>query len=214
MPLPTVDLVKVNLVGHLPGSEVFNWGFWLAPSVDQTQSQLNTMATDIAALITSTTFSYAKSMVDSSSGYDKVRLYSYPSGFQTAQKVAEADITGVTGTGTSYHPLQAALVVTTQTGTPGGRNRGRYYLPASAVSLGSDHQIASATLLNVTLEQQTFLNAVNQVTNVLSACVVSRVGIGSNRYITQIVADSRLDVQRRRANKETVTAKSVRAITL
>ena len=88
MPLPTVDLVKVNLVGHLPGSEVFNWGFWLAPSVDPTQSQLNTMATDIAALITSTTFSYAKSMIDSSSGYDKVRLYSYPSGFQTAQKVA------------------------------------------------------------------------------------------------------------------------------
>jgi len=214
MPLPTVDLVKMNLVGHSPSGEMFNVGLWLAPTVSPTQAQLDTMATDIAALITATAWTNIRTAIPSSAGYDLVRLYSYPAGFQKAQKVAEAPITGIVGSGTNYHPLQSAMVVTTRTGVPGQRSRGRFYMPAFAVPLQSDCQLGTSTLSGILNEWKTFINAVNQVANVQSATVVSQAGSGSNWLITQLTADSRLDIQRRRANREVPTFKAAYSVTL
>jgi len=214
MPLPTVDLVKMNLVGHSPGGEIFNVGLWLAPTVTPSQAQLDTMATDIAALITTAAWTNIRTAIPATAGYDLVRLYSYPSGQARAQKVSEAPIATLVGSGVNYHPLQSAMVVTTRTGVPGQRSRGRFYMPAFAVPLQSDCQLGTSTLSGILNEWKTFINAVNQVTNVFSCTVVSQVGAGSNYLITQLTADSRLDTQRRRANREVPTFKASYNITL
>ncbi len=214
MPLPVGYYTRINIVGHLKGGEIFNWGLWAQHNALQTQTDLNTMASAVAALITATSFATIRSLIDSGEGYDKVRLYHYaPAVSQNAKVVAESNITSVVGSGTTYHPLQSAIVMTLNTGVPGRANRGRAYLPATSVALGTDHQIGSSSLQTVADEFKTFVNAINALTNVLSCVVVSKVGSGNTNVITQIVADTRLDTQRRRANKETVTARVTSTVT-
>jgi len=213
MSFPSTHLVHINLTGHLTGGEQFVTGFWVVTPTYLSQTELNSLATSVAALITATTFATTRSVISSDSGYDKVRLYQYEAGAPKAVKVAEASITGVIGTGTSYQSLQSALVISLRTGIPGARNRGRMYIPWTAAGLGTDHQIGSTSLDAVLAEWQTFFNAVNALTNVDSIQVVSRTGSGAFATVIQLVADTRVDVQRRRANKQTITARVNRTIT-
>jgi hypothetical protein len=213
MPLPAVNLVKVNLIGHLGTQEAFNTGFWLVPTASQTQTTMNSIATGIAALITSTSFVNLRSLLSSGSGYDKVRCYYYPVGAEPATLVSEATISGVVGSGTTYHPLQSSWVVTLKTGIPGQRTRGRMYFPFTAAPLGTDHQFGSSSADTTLTEVQTFFNAVNNLTDVGNVVVVSRMGIGQSNLMKEIAADTRLDEQRRRANKQVATAKVSKTIT-
>lgn len=206
MALPVNDLVQVQIVGHLTGGEIFTTGFWLSDTPIATQADANSLAAAIKALITTTSFATIRSAISATSGYDVVRVYSHPDGQELAQFIGESGSTSVVGTGTTYHPLQCALVVTTRTNLAGRRHRGRMYFPWTAAPLGSDHQVGSGSLAPFLAEVDTFLTAVNALTGVGGVAVVSRVGAGEQNPVTAISADTRLDIQRRRANRQVATA--------
>lgn len=207
MTMPSGNYSHHQIIGHLQDGEVFNWGYWVSHTAPLTQAQQNAIATGVAGLITSTTFATAKSLIPALAGYDTVRTYSYTTGSPQAYGAAVAQLAAFVGTGTSYHPLQSALVMSLRTPFPGPSNRGRYYLPANAVTLDNRGQIGSGSLASIVAEQKTFLNGVNALTDVDAIGILSKVGTGDFTPVTALIADSRLDVQRRRANKESVEAR-------
>lgn len=206
----SVSRVLIN--GHLPQGEIFTWGFWMggAPT-DQASAQtwVNGVRDEFQI--------HAKTALcgelPSTAGYDSVTLYSYPSSGSGAAFVAEATI--ATGAGTSTDPLlplQCAWVVTLRTGLPGRSRRGRMYIPIIAESLTA-HQLTQGQLDSLLGSVQDFIQGVDNLTTGTNVVVVSQVGAGQANNVTEVSADSRLDIQRRRAEAESVLYTSSQAVT-
>lgn len=106
-------------------------------------------------------------------------------------------------------PAQVSLAVTLETGASRGyANRGRMFLPCPFVSLGANGLISTAQTQEVAESTKTFLN--NVTDNVVSGlgsysfapAVESKLGNGGDgteRLVTGVSVDSRLDIQRSRA---------------
>jgi hypothetical protein len=98
--------------------------------------------------------------------------------------------------------MQAAVVHSLRTATPGRRGRGRCYFPANGATLtGSNLSSTVTTALSNSF--RTYLDAVN-ATALGAGTVVAIVAtslMNPAPAVTRVVVDSELDVQRRRANK-------------
>lgn len=195
MALPA--LIHYVLRGHLAGGEVFNWGVWSQEDVND-QSTLDDYAADVASW-----FSAGGSgpdglaaLIPAECGYDGVTLYSYAAGSTAARLVATHGI-ALPGSAAFHGATQTSLVITTLTGVAGRQARGRIYLPAMGAATDGTGFLAAATA-------QAAMNAVAGLVNTgvpsLAPVVVSRVG-ATARPVTQLRVDTRLDVQRGRANK-------------
>lgn len=186
--------------GHLIGGEIFEWGFWTAaaPSDD---AAANSQATAVAGAYTGSiaTGSAAHTFLSSGEGIDQVRVYSYPSGGPTASHVGVAALIQ-TGTTTATCPNQVSVVCTLQTGFSGRRNRGRVYLPCTHTSALVSGQLSSAQTTALAQFMQKFFQQVNSAIG-QPTVVLSQVAGSANNLVT-IRVDSRLDIQRRRANRQ------------
>lgn len=192
---------RVVLSGHLAGGEIFQTGFYIAGApVDQATTQ--GIADGFASNWVASAGDAARSILAGSSGYDKVTVYSYvAAGPAPASFVGEAALVGV-GTGGGQLPNQIALVATLLTGAAGRRNRGRMYLPANGMPL-TGHQ----ALLSLATSVATGMVAIFSQFDDAGVVVVSGVA-GTARRVTSVRVDTRPDVQRRRAGKQTIIGKA------
>jgi len=200
MPRPTSS-TRIVISGSLPGGEAFAWGFWLneAP-VD------NTVAAGAAAAIASAFQSdllpALSGFISSDCSYDRLDLYGYNSPTGPASTQANSTIASGTGVGSgSSHPLQVGMVCSLHTERPGRRGRGRMYFPVTALTLTA-HQATQSHIDGVTAAVAAFFHSVNISVPVNGqVSVISQVD-GLAYPVTAVSADSRLDIQRRRAQGE------------
>lgn len=193
---------KVVLVGTLPQGEIFNTGFWTAGNVPSTQAAANSLCSAYASLVTTHLVAAFGGYMSTLASFDRVNLYGYTAGGPTAGIQGTAAISGGAGTmSTSYLPLQSAWVATLRTPYPGRSRRGRMYFPITNHAL-TNWQFTQAETTALTTAVRNFLNAVNGTASSGFVSVVSQVGAGSSSGVTLVTGDSRLDIQRRRANRE------------
>lgn len=212
-------LVKLVHEGALAQGEQFAWGLWLKPAtgalptLDATQTWLNGVATRlIATECNSSTSGAFTSLIAEDSSYSTVRGYIYPAGADVASGVVEATV-NKSGTGAAELPDQCSLVASLRSTVPSRSGRGRVYLPANGVGLAV-HQMFSTDLGNLATVMKNYLDFLN--TSAIAGdeldVVVRSVTQGVVRLVHQVVIDSRLDIQRRRANSQAVLFTQVKTL--
>jgi hypothetical protein len=208
-----VGTVKVVFGGSLPTPEKFAFSFWLGSTPITTQAAANTLATDIVTAFASTAKANVLAYLMNSGSYDNVKVYCYPVGGPTASVIGQATIASGAGTGTSNpHPLQCAIVVSLRTSFAGRRNRGRLYLPLTSVALTA-HQLTSSQCADIAGAMAAFFNSLNANSSYGDVSIVSQVGTGLVTKVSSVIVDSRVDVQRRRANRSVAIASNTQTVT-
>lgn len=188
------------IAGSLPGGESFQMSIWCneAPSDEAaTQSQADAFASDFSTKLADT--GAPKSFLATGGAYQTVTTYSYLDTSGRATFGAEAAITGGAGAATQALPDQCALVITLLTGYSGRRNRGRIYMPLSATTVTAG-QVSSTNVDNIATWWKDLLVAWNGHIGT-QKCVVLSQTRGDGKEITEVVVDSKIDTQRRRADK-------------
>ena len=111
------------------------------------------------------------------------------------------------GTGGVYLPHQVATVATLATDTARGKaSKGRIYLPTASVGIqDSDQMMSPSDATAIATSVKTLVQDLNNAPGIDSGDpevhVMSRLGDpGPSHKVTDIVVDTRLDVQRRRGN--------------
>lgn len=211
------DVTRVTFVGHLGGGEVFDTGFWLAGQAPVSQDAANLMATTLAAAFVADLKVKLCGLLSTDCGYDKVRVYGYPNGGPTAATIGEAAISGGVGTGTNTQFDQVAMVATLLTGAPGRRNAGRMYLPLTGKipsSTTAGPQIDSTSVGNAATGLATFFSNWNSAhAGAMGSPAVVSIAGSAHRPISAVRVDSRADIQRRRANRQSVQTTQSQTVT-
>lgn len=201
-----VQAARIGLHGVLPTGETFETGFWLAENTVSSQAAATAEAEAIAALFTTTSVPNLYSMLGTDSSWAGVRTYHYPNGGPNATYAGEADFAVQPGTGTlSDMPLQSCTVVSLRTGVIGRSNRGRMYLPHVNTTLVVN-QISSANAIAIADQVADFLSAVNASASVSGTVSVVSPLTTSSRPVTEVIVDTRIDIQRRRAAQQAVSS--------
>jgi hypothetical protein len=112
----------------------------------------------------------------------------------------------IPGLGSASMPGQVALVVSLLTGRPGASYRGRVYLPAGAAQVSVQGRIGTDVAGTIATDFAQWIRDVETagasiLDPQLSAVVYSQVK-GVANAITEVKVGTRLDIQRRRADKE------------
>lgn len=204
MPIPA-DIARVSLVGHLPQGELFNTSFWVRSIPVTDAATANAFAVAIRDAFQTGGGAALVSLLALNSGYDEVRVYAYEDGGPTADWIGSAPLTGTQGTGsTDGLPLQTCMVASLRTGFAGRRSRGRMYLPwIKGLLVG--HQSNSTLINQVAGGVRDLFEDVNAMTGTGEVCVLSQVA-GATAKVTSVVVDSRPDIQRSHANRQTITS--------
>lgn len=204
MPRPA-NVAHVVLEGHLNGGEEFQTGFWLDKSPTSNANAAD-IAQAVATLLQDDALTQLKGILFTGSGYDRVRVYGYPTGGTApAAYQGEAPITGGAGTGGSGNGInQACLVCSLRTGIPGRRFRGRMYLPANGIVAAGGLTDPTATLAIATAMAHFLGDVTGSVPINANVAVVSTVG-SETTPVASVIVDDRIDIQRRRADRLTPT---------
>lgn len=210
------NTLKYTLYGDRAGGEIWNTGGYIMGSgvTDQTSlagvvAQIQLAASDPSSIFTAAGILPRWAPTTRWLG---VRGYFYVSGDPKHADYAYDSpvLTPIVGSGTVTLPPQCALVTTLLTGAAGRRTRGRMYWPVDANGNGNA-QMISTSVDNLVLSVETFLGRITNRVVGSSVHVVSNAGT-SSRAVTEIKADSKIDIQRRRANK--LAATYVKAVPL
>lgn len=197
--------VKYVLGGSLQGVEQWSVS-WHSGGEVGNQTTLDAMAAAITTYITGSASSLTgyKSLMGSDSTFDYIKLYDYPDGATHADLISEGIFHVTGGVPSTTHPLQVCAVATLHTAIPTRRTRGRMYWPAVGATLGQSR----GTQMNASdcdkIAAFTKALFATQGADIFPS-VYSRVGQSLER-VTGISVDSRCDVQRSRANKQTPTS--------
>lgn len=192
---------RIIMRGHLYGGDEWETGWWGSGAMFDTDSGCQEVADGVKArLLTSAVEDVLRALWSASTGMDSIWVYGYPAGGPKSGAMATASITTYTGVGSNQLPNQMALVATTETGRPGRSYRGRMFWPATGVSL-QNGQVLDGTCANLAQATATLLEPVSGDTG---GPVVLSSKLGTTRAISAIRVDSRMDIQRRRAQQESV----------
>lgn len=208
------ESMRVSLVGHQGADEIFDTSFWVAGAgVPTSNADANTYASQVSAQLGGPTLTELCTLLYTDSGYDEVRVYSYPTGGPSASYIGTAAIGSGTGTGTSAMPLQQCMVATLRTGLAGRSHRGRMYLPASGRGLDTGHVFNSTVTSAVCTALADFLSAVNGLGSTNNVAVVSQT-LTQATTVVEVTVDQRPDIQRRRANRQSTGTMASEAVTI
>lgn len=198
-------MVKWSIAGTAPSSEIFNTSFWTlggGSDLGELQDAVNAVASAIKTNLTNTLL-----LIGSDTTYDSVTGYSYTTGGTKADFAAEASLGPAAGTNTGHAvPLQVCAVLSLRTDVLGRSARGRMYLPANGASIDATHQLSSSLVDAVNGEWATIFTAVQEI--ILDNGGNPTVVVVSHTHtsfepVTHLTMDTRCDIQRRRANKQT-----------
>lgn len=207
MPIP-LGYSRHVLSGHLPNGEKFQTGFW----VSEAPSDAAATTADAQAVATYLNAHWADvgsptSHLSAGGQYELVTVYSYPSGGPDASYVGTAALTGGSGTGTQSYPDQCSMCVSLHTGLSGRTHNGRMYIPYLAGGALSAGQIGSSLLNNYATWWKTTFDGINSAVSPGFTVVLSQ-KLGTAQRVTSLSIDSRMDIQRRRADREVVSYKA------
>lgn len=194
--------------GRLPGGEIWEAGFWMAgglPSSDdaaQAQAQL-VLAVFVSESDPPVIPELQANWWNAQTFLDGMRCYAYPTGGPSATYSGEYRLPSpLQGASANRVPNQVAVVASLRTGASGRKNRGRIYFPATGANFSATAQYGPgnvSTLAGDIAAAFADLDASSAGT----PSVVSFAG-SAHRPITSVVIDTRADIQRRRANKQTI----------
>lgn len=193
--------------GRLPGGEIFGWSLWTneAPiTVEATQTQANAFRDAFVAADSSV---YAPHhLLSADSSYTGVTTYSYTDASGKAAHIAEApmNIAGVNAG--ALLPNQCSVVVSLKTALAGRRHQGRVYLPMTEFSLGAGGELDIGFAGGLAGYFATLIGALNSAIGGPAKVVVLSQVAGTSQPVTATRCDTRVDIQRRRANRQTVQA--------
>lgn len=198
--------------GKLPGGEIWQCSLWAneAPSdqnatAAQATAWAGKVSTDLAATGSPLNFMAAGATVDT------LTTYSYLDSTGKATYVGTAAITGGTASGSQGLPDQCSLAVTLLTGHAGRRNRGRIFMPCHAGTI-TNGQLTSASVSAIATWWSNLITHLNSTIGAQHICVLSQAG-ASSYTVNAVQVDSKIDIQRRRADKLQPTYKSVVVVT-
>lgn len=209
------NVSKVVFSGYLGGGERFAIGFWLNGNAPVNQDAANLLASTLATSWGTDLKVKLCGLLSTDSGYDTVTVYGYPTGGPKAATIGQAALSGGVGTGANTQYDQVAACATLLTGAPGRSNRGRMYVPLNGkipASTSAGPQIDATSYGNVSTGLATFFK--NWATNHGSAMgypAVVSITASVARNITAVKCDSRADIQRRRANRQTISGSTTTA---
>lgn len=196
-------MTRVTLVGTLPNAEIFSTGFWVGPNTIASETAANDYAVQVqVAFVGAADQTFAR-FLGEDAGFTEVQVYHYVETTGPADYVGTAPcvVPGTSPTGNQL-PIQCSVVTTLETGLSGRRRRGRMYWPCIVAQLDG-HQLVQADIAEIAGATQGFFNAVNAFTGQGDVVVHSQVGAGSAADVTRVSVDSEVDIQRRRANRQT-----------
>lgn len=196
------DLIKVSILGSMPGSEVWSVNPVFALTTGSVVSTPECAA--IAAAVNAVTVPTGlRNVMTANTQVIGARAEARTVG-GTLEAIAEANrVTPVFGSGGSALPYQSALVATLQTLTAGGRGRGRLYWPATGASLDLTTLRLDSSLHSGFLSAMvTYLTAVEAavdgaIDETVSLAVWSRTA-NALPQVTSIRVGNIIDTQRRR----------------
>lgn len=200
-----IPSARVSLEGQLPGSELFVTSFWVAPAFHD-QAGLNAALAAVGSHFSPNESAFLD-LCNPSTVYTTVRIGYYAANATSQLFSGEAAIPGGGGNGTGPQvlPNQAALCLTLRTPQTGRRYRGRMYLPATGAALALPAgNVDPAKALAVCNKAKAFFDALNADPAVGIVSVASQAA-GILTRVNRVGVDTRLDIQRRRANRQTIT---------
>lgn len=188
----SVAFAGPGATGVVDPSELSNW-------CDAILTELDTNATFSGGL---------KNMIGSTSNYDRVSAYFYPSVNGNATSAGESTLPAVAGSGTVVLPFQSSLVVTLQTGIPGRSFRGRMYWPFITSTMTNGRiNTSSVTLAQRAEYFAALLEAIGAAAETLPSMaprVVSKTQEAVT-LVTSVRVGNVMDTQRRRRDALTET---------
>jgi hypothetical protein len=200
---------KFIFSGTLQGGEVFAHGFQGNMQLSETQADFVAQTANVAALFQSSFLTTAvRAFFHTATVWTTCTGYYYAGGKNAALTAVAPIATGAGTTAGSPLPNQLAMVATLLTGIPGRVNRGRSYLPAPNALQISNGQLPTATATTLATQFAAFLTALKAANNGAIIPVVASHTMGTFHEIKSVRVDTKLDTQRRRANKTSVTAAS------
>lgn len=203
------ESVRVVVAGKLTGGEIFNWGLWGGPPAPiATQGDLQDIVNELVNTFVDGPLPTLRSLMDATCAYQTISGYYYPTaGSTSALFGAQGNIASADGTGTATtadHALQNSLVASLRSELPGRANRGRAYIPAVSCATNGQHQANPPVVTDLANDLADWCGVwqTNGAIN-LAPIVVSRTH--ATAYpLARIQVDTRFDVQRRRANRQTI----------
>jgi hypothetical protein len=187
------------------GGELINTGFWVfTNSATTSQAELDSQTAAVAGFwntMTTTLKPYWYPGVV----WQSLKSYYYDGTSNNAVMQSQAALTGNAGqVASAGAPIDTALVCSLRTGFPGRSLRGRMYIPWHGGVTVATGNAATANATAYATAIATMFNSYNS--GYPGWCAVVSRTLGSSRPITQVLCDTRPDVQRRRENKLAIVA--------
>jgi hypothetical protein len=219
-----VALVKMNIHWTGLGEEGLT-GCWFTPGGVSTLAALETAVNNARDEIAAASYkNYLIDIISADQSFDKLTAYYYADATAKASFGASAAFagTGLVGGSSPNNPLQTAICCTLGTGHTGASYRGRMYLPATGISLVAGHQFDTTQTQNtVTMLAGTgttdgllwdMARALDAAGSGGSDPVVFSRKLNQENKVTTISADTRPDIQRRRAKSQVPIARKTSAL--
>lgn len=212
------NVTRMVLTGALPGGEIWSTGFWMIDTGVSSNGEASAQAEVITFTLNSSDASGAMRIVAANLWNNQVKwlktlCYHYVAGGTSADFSGEWVLpTPRVGGLTNGLPNQCAAVLSLRTDLSGRRNRGRMYLPAQGAALQVDGQLQDTVAAAVADGWALAFTDIN-ASDAGKIVVMSAVGSTATQ-VSLVRMDSRLDVQRSRANKQSVDSVANATVTL
>lgn len=200
--LPTFDAVATGTTGS---SSHMTWAYGSEGVGSWTNANQNTIGEAMWTLLNA-----IKGFQSTTFTWKEVRLSAITSAGAVVNGASVGTITSpLAGAAAQAAPPQQAVVSSLVTGGRGPRNRGRLYIPATVLSLGTDALVGPSTATTVNNASKAFINACNAISGIRCAVVSGTYGTYSD--ITSVRIGDEVDTQRRRRmrRKEVYTTLAV-----
>lgn len=209
---------RIVFSGIMPNGEIWSTGFWVQGATPDSAATANALAElafdEFSANDTSGAMRLVfNNLANAQTIWNEVKAYCYPSGGPSAQFIGSYTIPSpLVGSGDGTLPNQCALVLSLRSGFAGRSKRGRMYLPATGATLLSDGQMDQSVLASITNGWALGFSDWNAASD--GKIVVVSQHLDSAVQVSSVICDSRIDIQRSRANSEVIKRSSVGAVTL
>lgn len=212
------NCTRVVLSGALPGNEIWTTGFWMVNTGITSNAEAAALALVIAGTLNASDSSGAMRItIDHTfalgASWQRVNVYHYATGGNIATYAGEYDLPSpVVNTSSPTAPNQVSLVLSLRTNFSGRQNRGRMYLPATGITYASGGQISPSLAQTLTDGWATAFTDIN-ASDAGKIVVVSAAGSAAHQ-VSLLKMDTKLDIQRRRSNRQTVNGVGQTTVTL